>query len=155
MINLKKIACLLSILTVTALAAKVDFASAGSSSNLTVKFTGINNSKGQMCVNLFNGQKGFPDGGKGSALKVARCTPVVKGNAQITFANLPYGNYAIAAIHDTNGDTRLNNNFFGVPTEGVGFSNNVIVKTSAPSFNESQFSLSKPKADLSIKVQYF
>ncbi len=155
MINLKKIALLLSLLTVTSLASKVDPVLAGSSSTLTVKFTGINNSKGQMCVNLFNGKQGFPDGGKGSALKVARCTPVIKGNAQITFANLPYGNYAIAAIHDMNGDTRLNNNFFGVPTEGVGFSNNAVVKTSAPSFGESQFSLAKPKAELFIKVQYF
>ena len=133
---------------------KVAPVSAGYSGSLEVKFNGINSSKGEVCLNLFNGQVGFPDGGKGSALKVAKCTPIVKGAAKFTFTNLPYGNYAISAIHDTNGDTKLNSNFLGIPTEGVGFSNNVTVKTSAPSFNDAQFFLSAPKTDLVIKMQY-
>lgn len=123
--------------------------------NLEVKFIGIKSSKGEVCVNLFNGSNGFPEGGKGSSLKVARCAPIVKGTAKISFANLPYGNYAIAAVHDTNGDTRLNSNFLGIPQEGIGFSNNPIVKTSAPSFGESQFFVSGNKTELQIRMQYF
>jgi uncharacterized protein (DUF2141 family) len=155
MIDLKKIICAFGIFTATALALKVAPVSAAYSGSLEVKFNGINSSKGQICLNLFNGQTGFPDGGKGSALIAAKCTPIIKGVAKLTFTNLPYGNYAISAIHDTNGDTRLNSNFLGMPTEGVGFSNNVVVKTAAPSFNDAQFFLSAPKTDLSIKMQYF
>jgi uncharacterized protein (DUF2141 family) len=154
MINLKKIACAFSLFTLAALAGKIEPVSAGYSGSLEVKFIGINSSKGQICMNLFNGQIGFPDGGKGAALKAARCTPIVKGNAQMTFTNLPYGNYAISAVHDTNGDTRLNSNFLGIPTEGFGFSNNKVVVNSAPSFGESQFLLSGPKTNLVIKMQY-
>jgi uncharacterized protein (DUF2141 family) len=155
MINFKKVTYTFGMIAATALALKVEPVSAGYSGSLEVKFGSINSSKGQICLNLFNGQTGFPDGGKGSALKVAKCTPIVKGSAKFTFANLPYGNYAISAIHDTNGDTRLNSNFLGIPAEGVGFSNNPIVVTSAPSFSESQFFLSGFKTDISIKMQYF
>ena len=155
MIDLKKVICGFGMFAVTALVVNIESVSAAYSGNLEVKFNGINSSKGQICINLFNGQTGFPDGGKGSALTVAKCTPIVKGTAKFTFANLPYGNYAISAIHDTNGDTRLNSNFLGVPTEGVGFSNNTVVVTSAPSFSESQFFLSGSKTDIAIKMQYF
>ena len=126
-----------------------------SSGFLEIKFTGIKSSKGQICINLFDGSTGFPDGGKGSNLKVGRCAPIDKGTAQMVFASLPYGNYAIAAIHDTNGDTRLNSNFLGIPQEGVGFSNNPKIRNSAPSFNESQFSITGSKTELEIKMHYF
>lgn len=154
MVDLKQVICVFGMLTVTALSLKIESVSAAYSGSLEVKFNGINSSKGQICMNLFNGQTGFPDGGKGAALKVAKCTPIVKGAAKFVFANLPYGNYAISAIHDTNGDTRMNSNFLGVPTEGIGFSNNTVVVTSAPSFSESQFFLSGSKTDISIKMQY-
>lgn len=142
-------------LMVMAIGVKSEPVSAAYSGSLEVNFTSINNSKGQICLNLFNGQTGFPDGGKGSGLKAAKCMPIVKGVAKFTFTNLPYGNYAISAVHDTNGDTRLNSNFLGVPNEGIGFSNNPVVVTAAPSFSEAQFFLSKPKTDISIKMQYF
>ena len=80
---------------------------------------------------------------------------IVKGTAKFMFTNLPYGNYAISAVHDTNGDTRLNSNFLGIPSEGIGFSNNKVIVTSAPSFGEAQFFLSGSKTDLVVKMQYF
>jgi uncharacterized protein (DUF2141 family) len=155
MINFKKVICTFGSIAITSLAVNIESVIAGYSGNLEVKFNGINSSKGQICLNLFNGQTGFPDGGKGAALKVAKCTPIVKGTAKFTFANLPYGNYAISAVHDTNGDTRMNSNFFGIPTEGIGFSNNATVVNSAPSFADSQFFMSGSKTELSIKMQYF
>jgi uncharacterized protein (DUF2141 family) len=155
MIALNKITCGLSIVFVAVLATNLLPASAGSVGNIEVKFRGLNSSKGQVCANLFNGKKGFPDGGKMSDLKDARCAPIVKGTAQMTFANLPSGDYAISALHDLNGDTVLNSNFFGVPTEGIGFSNNPIVKTSAPSFNQTRFFTAGKKIEISIRMQYF
>jgi uncharacterized protein (DUF2141 family) len=154
MMNLKKVTCGFGIVVATILAATTNPVSAGSPGNIEVKFSGLRNSKGQVCVNLFNGSTGFPDGGKGSNLKSARCTPIVKETAKMTFANLPSGNYAISSIHDTNGDTVLNSNFLGIPNEGVGFSNNPVVKTSAPNFNQSRFFVSG-KTEISIKMQYF
>jgi uncharacterized protein (DUF2141 family) len=155
MIVLKRFGCGFSIFALTLLGLRINPLLAGYNGNLEVKFNGLNSSKGQVCVNLFNGQQGFPDGGKGSSLKIARCTPIVKGTARMTFTNLPYGNYAIAAIHDTNGDTRLNSNFLGIPTEGVGFSNNPRVQSAAPSYEETQFFVSGPVTEMSIKMQYF
>ena len=122
---------------------------------LEVKFTGIKSTKGEICAKLFNGSNGFPDAEKGATLKAARCAPILKGTAKIIFESLPYGSYAVASIHDTNGDRRLNSNFLGIPEEGIGFSNNTKVITSAPSYGDSQFLVSGAKTELQIQMQYF
>ena len=157
MIDLNKIKIAIGISPIVAvtLFLKVNPAFAGYTGSLEVKFNGLNNSQGQVCANLFNGQRGFPDGGSSAAIKVASCAPIKKGTAVITFANLPYGNYAISAIHDIIGDRKLHSNFFGIPTGGVGFSNNPTVVTSAPGFNDAQFFVSGSKTELLIKMQYF
>jgi uncharacterized protein (DUF2141 family) len=47
----------------------------------------------------------------------------IKGKAAVCeFDGLPPGNYALAAIHDENGDGKLDKNGVGAPTEGVGTS---------------------------------
>ncbi|WP_310488155.1 DUF2141 domain-containing protein [Chamaesiphon sp. VAR_69_metabat_338] len=155
MISFNKIAVGISSIVATTLVLKVNLASAGYTGSLEVKFNGLNNSKGQVCANLFNGQRGFPGGGSGAAIKAASCAPIKNGSAVVTFANLPYGNYAISAIHDIIGDKKLHRNFLGIPTEGVGFSNNPTVVTSAPGFNDAQFFVARSKTELSIKMKYF
>lgn len=67
--SFKKFTYGLSIATLIAVCIKAEPVSASYSGSLEVNFTNIKNSKGQICLNLFNGQRGFPDGGKGSALK--------------------------------------------------------------------------------------
>mgnify|MGYP003572328091 CR=1 FL=1 len=48
--------------------------------------------------------------------------------------------YAIAAYHDANGNQELDKNFFGVPKEGYGFSNNARATFGPPSFEKAAFS---------------
>jgi uncharacterized protein (DUF2141 family) len=155
MISFNKIAVGISLIVATTLVLEVNPASAGYTGSLEVKFNGLNNSKGQVCAKLFNGQAGFPSGDSGVAIQAASCAPIKNGTAVITLANLPYGNYAISAIHDINGDKKLQRNFFGAPTEGVGFSNNPTVVRSAPGFNDAQFFVARSKTELSIKMKYF
>ena len=55
---------------------------------------------------------------------------------KIRFEEIPAGEYAISIFHDENKDTKLNKNFFGIPTEDYGFSNNPKIRFGPPSFKE-------------------
>ena len=67
-----------------------------------------------------------------------------------TISDLPVGEYAIALYHDINSDKICNKNWIGIPTESYGFSNNVRVIFSSPSFEKTKFSLNE---DLAINVK--
>lgn len=129
-------------------------ATAAYTGNLEVRLVNLKNTKGQICLSLFSGAKGFPRGGKGSNLKTSRCTAIEKGGSMMTFNTLPYGVYAIAVIHDINSDGRLNQNALGLPTEGFGFSNSPPLRAGPASFSESQFFLSGTKTVQQVRVRY-
>jgi uncharacterized protein (DUF2141 family) len=129
-------------------------ATAAYAGSLEVRVQGLKSAKGQVCLTLFSGPKGFPKGGNGSNLRASRCATPAKGENVVTFSNLPYGVYALAAIHDSNSDNRLNQNMLGIPSEGFGFSNNPPLKAGPASFAESEFFVSGTKTVVQIKMQY-
>lgn len=126
--------------------------SASANSSLNVEVTGLRNRTGQICLSLFTDPKAFPT--EPDRAVINRCDKIVASPMVVTFKNLPAGNYAIALIHDANGDREANRNFLGVPTEGFGFSQNPAVRTSAPKFNESAVAVAGPSTTIKIKVQY-
>jgi uncharacterized protein (DUF2141 family) len=127
---------------------------AGYSSNLEVKLSGLKSAKGRVCLSLFSGPKGFPTGGKGSNLVTSRCVDLVERSSQVMFTNLPLGNYAIAVIHDSNSDGRLNTNPFGIPNEGFGFSNNPPLNFGPAKFADSQVFVSGTNTVVQIQMRY-
>lgn len=129
-------------------------AAAGYAGNLEVRVQGLKSTKGQVCLTLFSGPKGFPKGGTKSNLKASRCATLAKGANVVAFQNLPYGVYAIAAIHDSNSDKRLNQNALGIPSEGFGFSNDPPLKFGPASFAESEFFVSGTTTVVQIKMRY-
>jgi uncharacterized protein (DUF2141 family) len=52
--------------------------------------------------------------------------------------NLPYGEYAIAIYQDVNEDGVLNKNFFGIPKEPYGFSNDAMGVVGPPDFDHAK-----------------
>ena len=129
---------------------------AGSMSSLEVQVTGLRNTQGKVCLSLFSGPKGFPTGGSGSNLAKYQCITLsgLSGKPVVTFSDIPAGSYAIAAIHDSNGDTKLNQNAFGIPTEGFGFSNNPPLRFGPASFAESQVLVSGVKTVVQLQMRY-
>ena len=107
--------------------------------NIEISITNFNNDKGYAVVALFKSPKGFPDNTK-DAFLIKR----VKISSKISscdFKNIEHGNYAIAVYHDANNNGKLDNNFFGIPTEGLAVSNNIKASWTAPTFEEAQFSV--------------
>ncbi len=118
---------------------------------IDVEILGIKKIKGLMSIGLYSDENGFPDKGKeyrGKDVKVTGKTVVY------TFKDVPFGNYAIAIFHDTNSNTKLDKNFFGIPKEGYAFSNNVFGALGLPpSFKDASFQLSGNKTT-KIKMEY-
>lgn len=54
----------------------------------------------------------------------------------LTFEAVP-GTFAVAVHHDANVNGRMDSNFFGMPKEGYGVSNDVRPKFRAPRFSEA------------------
>ena len=61
-----------------------------------------------------------------------------KDSTQLS-TEIPDGEYAIAFFIDANGNKKLDKNFFGIPKEQFGFSNNAMGTLSAPTFEQAQF----------------
>ncbi len=69
--------------------------------------------------------------------------PVNMG-AEVAFElnNLKSGTYAISAYYDRDNNNELNTNFFGIPKEQVGFSNNAKGSFGPPDFEDAAFDFS-------------
>jgi uncharacterized protein (DUF2141 family) len=121
--------------------------------SLTVVVNGITNKTGEICMRVYNAEKGFPFNNK-SEVK-SRCTKITGSSMTQVFSGLKPGNYAVAVIDDQNGDHKLNKDFFGIPQEGFGISRNPIVSvtTGTPTFEKSSFKLQK-KATIQIFMKY-
>jgi len=63
------------------------------------------------------------------------------GGARFIFGDLKSGTYSVSIVYDEDGDGKLNTGFFGIPSELVGFSNNVKGIFGPPSFNKTSFTL--------------
>jgi uncharacterized protein (DUF2141 family) len=75
-------------------------------------------------------------------------------SAQVVFADLPSGVYAVSAFHDENMNEKLDKNFVGVPKEGYGASNNPKKKMGPPTFDETKFELGASDQSVEIKLMY-
>lgn len=91
--------------------------------SLTVTVSGLHSTKGKLIACLWKDGAAFPTCQKSKT--ALRQTPAVTGTTmKISFSGFPAGRYALTVQHDENGDGKLQRNFIGMPTEGVGVSNN-------------------------------
>ena len=118
---------------------------------IRINVTHASSKKGDILVALYNSEKGFP-GEKTGVIRTAKGV-VQNGRSLIVIDDVAPGTYAVALFHDTNGDGKLNFNFFGIPKEGYGFSNNAWNMFSAPSFKQSAFVHDK-ETDIEIRMRY-
>ena len=122
-----------------------------SSSTVLIEVSGFRNTRGTLNCRLFTKAADFPDGEGIVTLRV----PITGPNTSCSFSNVEPGTYAIAVVHDENGNGKLDKNFVGVPSEGYGVSNNKTYALSAPKWNESNFTLGATESKaLLVKLRY-
>jgi uncharacterized protein (DUF2141 family) len=71
----------------------------------------------------------------------------------VAYDGLPPGGYAIAVIHDENGNGKLDT-FAGIPREGFGFSRNPRIRFGPPSFSAARFDLARGSDAQTIRMRY-
>jgi uncharacterized protein (DUF2141 family) len=74
--------------------------------------------------------------------------------ARVVWADLAPGVYAVAVLHDENGNGKMDTNILGIPKEGHGASNNPAPKRRPPTFEEAQFTLAGPQQTVEVKLEY-
>ena len=127
-------------------------ASAGEQqAGITVRVEGLRSDKGQVKVELF-AKAGFPEDEK-QALRGERF-PAGATNRVVYFKGVPFGEYAVLAYHDENGDDRLDKGMFGIPKEGWGVSRNVRPKRGPPQFDDSKISVTQSVVECTVRIGY-
>jgi uncharacterized protein (DUF2141 family) len=122
---------------------------------LTITVEKLRSSQGKVLLCIFSGESSdiaeFPDCAKGRPVRTAS-SAISGGKIVASFKGLKDGVYAVAVIHDENGNGQLDTNFLGIPTEGVGISNNPSL-FGKPKFREGQFEI-KGNASITIEAKY-
>jgi uncharacterized protein (DUF2141 family) len=121
---------------------------------LRIHVDGFRNTHGNLGTVVFTSPDGWPE----NTTKAYRSGPApidpASSTATAVWPHLPPGNYAVAAIHDENGNAKLDRNMFGIPKEGFGFANNPHVGLVAPPFLKAQIHVGCPATDVTIHLQY-
>ncbi len=118
---------------------------------LTVTVTGLK-VMGDLRVSLFNKDDGFPGAyQKAFAWKTVKVTA---SSMSVVFEQVPAGTYAVAVLHDENGNGKADTNFLGIPKEGVGVSNNPKSSFGPPSFKDGRFSFDGKALTVTIAIRY-
>lgn len=117
---------------------------------ITIKFSGIEKEKGYVELTLFNNYKGFPSN-KNIAFRKFRIK-VEPGPQFFSIKDIPFGEYAISCFYDENNNKKLDTNFFGIPKEKIGTSNNSS-NSSIPLYEEAKFNFDSPHFQLPITIK--
>ena len=122
-----------------------------SAANLTVTVKDVRNANGSVLIAVYD-LSGF---GKPELAKAKQKAGANAGEVKFVFQSLPAGKYAVAAIHDENGNGKLDRNSLGVPTEGWGFSNDAQGTAGPPNFNQAAFDFDgKTDKAISFSLNY-
>ncbi len=141
-----------SVFLVATLAGLMSFSvKAQPTAKLTVVVDGLRHKSGQVCLRVYSSEQGFPNSARG--VVQSGCTKINGNLATKDFYGLKPGTYAVTLFEDKNSDSKLNTNFFGIPSEGFGISNNPRAKTRPPKFTEASFGVSQNKT-INITMQY-
>jgi uncharacterized protein (DUF2141 family) len=115
-----------------------------SADTLTVTVNNIKKA-GEIHVAVYDNAKAFEadrgeKGGTAPGITEGMIQMVEPGSVTYIY-ELPPGTYAIGIFHDVNLNNKMDNNFFGVPKEQYGFSNNARALFGPPDFEDAAFVL--------------
>lgn len=122
-----------------------------SGSTIVVQLNGIKAPAGQVLLSLFNKEEGFPTQPE-KAFRWSRAK-VTATSLIISMDGLPPGKYAIAVVQDENMNDVMDRNWFGLPAEPYGISNNATGTFNAPTFDEAKFTVSGKRDTVKIEMQ--
>ncbi len=86
---------------------------------------------------------------------LASCVALARGaEASCSLGIVPAGTYAIALLHDEDGDGDMDRDFIGLPQEGYGFSSGASPGLGPPSFEDASLAHGDVRTVVSIRARY-
>lgn len=125
------------------------FAETGS---IEVLINGFRNSNGKAVLCLFSKAKGFPE--KYNLAEMFLFAKIKEDKSKVILKDIAYGSYAVSLFHDENDNNKLDTNFWGVPKEGVGVSNNAKGSFGPPKYQDALFEFNSKNKVIEIKIEY-
>ncbi|WP_404335765.1 DUF2141 domain-containing protein [Sphingomonas sp. MMS12-HWE2-04] len=117
---------------------------------LEIDFTGLRSAKGVLQICLTRDPSDFPDC-RNAASAIKRT--VSAAHPRLRIEGLAPGDYALAVIHDANGNARLDT-MLGIPREGFGFSRNPAIRFGPPRFSAARFALGTDAQIQQVRIRY-
>lgn len=118
--------------------------SAMSQFRIDIEISEIKNNTGAIMLQLFD---------ENEKVLTQEMAPIKDKTCSFSIKNLKPGKYAVRYYHDENMNGKMETNLVGKPTEGYGFSNNVIGKFGPPPFEKWIFEVAGDKKIL-LKPTY-
>lgn len=143
-------ALLLAPFSPSALAQDATRDSTNAAGTLTVILTGFDSDEGTAVVRLDSSEATFI---RGEDFFRVASVEIEGGETRVTFADVPYGPYALSAFHDANENKKLDQGDFGIPLEAYGFSNNARGQFGPPSYKDSAFTFTPDSTTVTIEVK--
>jgi uncharacterized protein (DUF2141 family) len=103
---------------------------------LNIEITGLRNNNGKIMIQLFD---------ENEKVITQEIGQIKDKMSSFSIKNLKPGKYAVRYYHDENLNGKMETNMAGKPTEGYGFSNNIIGKFGPPPFEKWLFEFRENK----------
>lgn len=111
----------------------------------------VRSGKGNVLVCMTANPKAYPDCGKDP--KSRKLSLPARATMTAKFEDVAPGTYAIALIHDENGNNKMDLAVF-IPKEGFGMSRNPKIGMGPPSFKSAAFAVGGGDVKLPITMKY-
>jgi uncharacterized protein (DUF2141 family) len=116
--------------------------------NLNLKIHGLKNTKGRIIIMIDNNEISFKSATEKDSYGIFVITPSEK-EINFNISPIKSGKVAVTIIHDENNNGKLDTNFLGIPTEGIGFSVPISI---SENIKFSDIAVVKDTKDLTILI---
>lgn len=86
---------------------------------------------------------------------ISGAAPAKLGTTIVTVTNLKPGRYAVQLFYDENSNGKVDRMIFGIPREGVGFSNDAKIRLAPPKWEDAVFLFDGEERTINIRLRYF
>jgi uncharacterized protein (DUF2141 family) len=136
---------------VAAIAIALPAASTPSGAAVSITVNHLRNERGIVQACLTAMAQHFPDCRADPAARHMSVT--ARNDMVLEFTDVPPGTYAIALVHDENGNGRVDRVLM-IPREGFGFSRDAPVRMGPPSFDAAAFHVGSGAVSQTIRMRY-
>ena len=119
--------------------------------DLEISIAALRNQRGMLHLCLTQSPKAFLD--CRSDPDARKLSLAARGEKTLRISGIAPGRYVISAIHDENGNGKLDT-FLSIPREGFGFSRNPRIRMGPPRFEEVRFTVTGGPNHQQVAMKY-